>query len=178
MPDDEAVREVALEAFEQWSGPFGARSVPTAGLHESEAAALLDLIAAEVGPEERFAWLGLSSELSPAVLALGLYQRGASAARVLRPSETDVDIVPAPGAPEPDWDTEAFREWAGGFDVVFFTDPPDLKDRAHRRAARERWQRPLVQNLGYTARRLGVVEIGRGRAEPVQVGLFACRLRP
>ena len=175
LPQGDAARVAATEAFTSWIGPYPQRVVPTAGLRREEAAAFLDLVAAELGPGERYGWLGLSSELSPGLLALGIHQRGGSAARLLDDRSTSIDVAPTPGAPQPDWDRATFTAWAEGFDVLFFTDPPDVKDRTSRREVKERWHRRLVEELGWSPTRLGVVSVERGAGEASEVGLFACR---
>jgi hypothetical protein len=175
MPDDPVARTQARRVLDGWIGSLDARMVPTAGLRKSEADAVLDLVAAEVGPRDRFGWLGLSSELSPAVLHIGLFERGGSPGRLLRDASLPVDVTPVPGAAEPSWDRDQFQAFVSNYDLLFLTDPPDLKDRENRRSVRDRWHRRLVEELGWSATRIAVVPIDRGSAGTTEVGLFVCR---
>ena len=109
------------------------------------------------------------------MLALGIHRRGGSPARLFQVGEPSIDVAPTPGAALPDWDDGTLEEWAQQFDMLFFTDPPDVKDRASRREVKERLHRRLVEGLGWAPTRLGVVKVDRGAGEPLEVGLFVCR---
>jgi hypothetical protein len=152
---------------------FAHRSLSTNGLERVAADGLLDAIAREAGPDERVAWIGTLTELSPGALHLGLLARGGSRERFLRDvaATIDLDYFADPRA-----DAAAVRAFAERFDVVFATDPPDLKGRPERawaRAARE----GLVADGSWTQRELGRFEIARPLRDPLVVTLFACRRR-
>jgi hypothetical protein len=142
--------------------------VPSAGLPRSSLEEILDLIRAQVGPEQSVAWIGMSSELSPGALHLGLLERDGSRARFLRDAHRKMDIVPNPGAADPlapprfadSAQRDAFlKETFGRFDWILTCTPVDLKDRAPRRSIAEEFHQPLGQALGYQAVILGTVRI-------------------
>lgn len=169
----EAVREYVVSEIARHRSLGSGRALDSSGLETGAAHALLDAIANEVGPDERCGWIGMSSELSPAALHLGLLERGGSGSRLLRdaPVRMDLDYFADPHA-----DLAAVKSHAARFDVVFATDPPDLKGRSARewaRAAREL----LIQDGAWTARELGRFEIARPMKDPLVVTLFACRPR-
>jgi hypothetical protein len=149
--------------------------VPSAGLPRFALEEMLDLIGARVGPEQRVAWIGMSSELSPAALHLGLLERGGSRMRFLRDAHRKMDIVPNLGAADPlappqfdePADRDAFlEETFGGFDWVLTCSPVDLKDRPARRSIADNFHRPLGERLGYQASRLGSVRVPSGNPDP------------
>lgn len=175
LPAAESDRAYVDSVFRGWNGALAERVVPTAGLAREEADTLFDLVAAEVGPEDRVGWLGASSEISPASVHLALLARGGGAGRFLTSAAHSMDITPVPGVPLPDWDQSQFVEWADQYDVIFLTDPPDLKDRAGRRELRERFHPRLVTELGWTPRELGRITITNPPGAPIDVGLFAAR---
>jgi hypothetical protein len=162
---------------EDWSL---AGRVPTAGLPRDVADALLELVATDVGPDERVAWIGMSSELSRAALHLGLLERGGSEARFLADAHKLMDVTPVPGMPLPESGSQAERdEWlaaaAGSFDVVLITSPVNLKGRVQLEEIRTRFHVPLVARLGSEPKELGKVSVPRPPAEPLEVTLFALR---
>ncbi|MEE8468263.1 MAG: hypothetical protein V3T22_07395 [Planctomycetota bacterium] len=162
---------------EDWSL---AGRVPTAGLPRAVADTLLSLVAQEVKPNERVAWIGMSSELSRAALHLGLLARGGSRARFLADSPQLMDVTPVPGMPLPRFGSDGERDdWlaaeTAAFDVVLITSPVDLKGRVGREAIRSRFHAPLMERLGWVEKELGKVSVPRPPGEPLQVTLFALR---
>jgi len=162
---------------EDWSL---AGKVPTAGLPRAVADELLGLVATGVGPDERVAWIGMSSELSRAALHLGLYERGGSKARFLADSPALMDVTPVPCMALPEFGSDEERDnWlaaaAGSFDVVLITSPVDLKGRVQREEIRKRFHVPLVERLGWVATELGTIRVPRSPGEPLEVTLFALR---
>lgn len=147
------------------------RSLPIDGLDPLTAKRILDAVAEETGRTERVGWIGVSSVLSPAVLHLGLLVRDGSRARFLREAEARLDLD---YFADPHVDAAGVRAYAENFDVIFATDPPDLKDhpkRAWAKNAREM----LVQDGAWVAREIGRFEIARPLQQPLVVTLFACR---
>jgi hypothetical protein len=147
------------------------RALPVDGLGHVTALVMLDAIGRAAGPEERIGWIGVSSVLSPAMLQLGLLSRGGSRARFLRDAEPKIDLD---YFVDPRVDAAGVRAFAADFDVIFATDPPDMKgrrDRVWAAQARE-W---LLQDGSWTARQIGRFEIERPLKEPLVVTLFACR---
>jgi hypothetical protein len=149
--------------------------VPTAGLPRPSLEQILDLIQAKVSPGERVAWIGMSSELSPGALHLGLLERGGSRMRFLRDAHRKMDIVPNFGAADPlappqfadPADRDAFlEETFGGFDWVLTCSPVDLKDRPARRSIADNFHKPLGERLGYQSSLLGQVRIPSGDPDP------------
>ena len=149
--------------------------VPSAGLPRSSLEELLDLIAAKVGSEARVAWIGMSSELSPGALHLGLLERGGSRTRFLNDAHRKMDIVPNLGAADPlappefagPDERDAFlQETFGGFDWVLTASPVDLKGRPTREPIAEDFHKPLSERLEYQASRLGSVRVPSGNPDP------------
>jgi len=175
LPEDEGARDYVGFVFRGWNGALAERVVPTAGLAREEADALFDLVGAEVRGGERVGWLGASSETSPATVHLALLARGGGAERFMRDATRSMDVTAVPGVPLPDWDTEQLVSWADGFDVIFLTDPPDVKDRAGRRELRERFHMRLASELGWNVRELGRLPIANPPGAPIEVALYAAR---
>lgn len=145
--------------------------LPTGGLRRSEASLLLAWVATEAGPTARVGWIGLSSELSPAALHLGLLARGGSAERFLADAHRELDVT-FEGV-DPNWTEQQLADFAARFDVVFCTDPPDLARRGNR-AFTAKYRRMLVDALGWSERELGTLELDKGLVR-YPVRLFACR---
>src|SRR5207237_1807386 len=122
-----------------------ARVLRTNGLERAEHDAILDLVAQEARPDERVGWIGVSSQLSPAALEIGLLQRGGSAERFLRDATKTIDV--AYFGVDPQWDDRRLLDFAAGFDVIFATEPPNLIDLADRR-----WPRGYRERLASSGR--------------------------
>ena len=175
MPADGPGRAYVQSELERLSRLGGGRRRPTAGLATETAAAILDACAEEAQPNERVGWLGVSSELSPATLHLGLLERGGERERFLRDAHRDVDITFL--GEDPGWTDEALAAWARDFDVLFMTDPPDLGARPARAFMRGYQERLLA--LGWRASdALGSYELQTPTGEPRLVQLYACRPTP
>jgi hypothetical protein len=146
------------------------RSLPTGGLERAESEALLDAIAAEVGPQARVAWLGGPSELSISALHVGLLARGGTPRRFLDNAHDGAMF--GASAEDPGWDASRLAAFAAPVDVVLASEPPDLRGRAvwnFLRGYRER----LVSETGYAAREFARVRIGTR-----EVNLIALRRTP
>jgi hypothetical protein len=175
LPADEPARGYVREVLEERARIGPRRRLPTGGLERAEHDALLDLVLAEVRPGERVGWLGMSSEMSPAALHLGLLARGRGPEWFLERDPPDLDLTYF-GA-DLAFDDAALRAYAGKFDVILWTDPIDLRERRERAfvaAYCDRLQalRPSV------VRELGVVPISRPLRAPLEVRLLACRTAP
>lgn len=166
-----SVSELQLATLAEWRDLSGGRALPTAGLLRDEMDALLDRIAREVGPAERVGYLGMSNELSPAALHIGLLLRGGSKQRFLRDAHQPMDITYF--GIDPGWSDAVLLEFASGFDVILATEPPDLKNRPGRGFITRYRERLLA--LGFEAKDLGQVAISRPLNAPLSVTLFACR---
>ncbi|MBL8857844.1 MAG: hypothetical protein JNL28_04980 [Planctomycetes bacterium] len=148
------------------------RALSTSGLETSVAAALLDAIAMEVGPEERCGWIGvMQPEFSPAVLHLGLLARGGSRARFLRDASTPIDLD---YFGDPHADAATVKAFAERFDVILGTEPPDAKGKPNRMWATAA-RAGLVADGAWTAREIGRFELARPLRDPLVVTLIACR---
>ncbi len=168
---DSKVREYQAEELRRRQSLL-LRSTPTPALARDEHDRLLDLVAGTVGPTERVAWLGVSSEFSPAVLHLGLLARGGSRERFLRDASVPIDVTYF-GA-DPGLDDAALRAFADRFDVILWTEPADLrerKDRAFTAACRER----LLRSGPHRVDTLGTLSLARPLRAPTLVTLFAWR---
>ncbi|MCK6448069.1 MAG: hypothetical protein L6Q99_16875 [Planctomycetes bacterium] len=168
---DPQVREFQEEQLEEREFVNRHTRLPTNGLLRAEASQLLKLVAAEAGPTASIGWLGLSSELSPAALHLGLLEHGGSVERFLADAHRELDVTYE--GVDPAWSNAELAAFVARFDVVFATDPPDLARRANRAFTAE-YRRKLVDELGWTERELGTVEIDKGLVR-YPVRLFACR---
>jgi hypothetical protein len=157
-----------------WRSLSGARALPTSGLERSAHDALLDALAREAGPKERVGWIGMSSELSPAALQLGLLTRGGSDERFLRESTRMLDL--SYEGVDPKSSAAQLQQFAQGFDLVLFTTPPDIKDRPARRFTRE--YAVALQASGWPAREIARTLVARPLQAPLEVTLFACRPKP
>jgi hypothetical protein len=145
------------------------RLLPSGGLERHEAARILDLIAAAAQPDERVGWLGMSSEMSPAMILFGRMDRGGSRATFLRDAAVTMGDFS-----DPHVDAGGVRAFAERFDVVFMTDPPDVKGRSEGLwAATARTM--LASGGGWVERELGTVDITRPMKPPLPVRLIACR---
>jgi len=141
-------------------------------LRREELDALLDTIAANVRRDERVAWLGLSSEVSPCALHVGLLQRGGSRERFERNAARPLDVTYFPV--DPKWTDDELARFASGFDVILFTDPVDLKARKDREFM-SGYCRRLTARLGYRKQLLAEVPIAVPMSAPRMVELYACR---
>jgi hypothetical protein len=175
LSPDPVLRAFQEETLAQRTRLDAGRPLPTAGLARAEAAALMSLVAPAARPEERVGWLGLSSELSPAAIHLGLLARGGAPGRLLSDSPRPMDV--SFEGVDPGWDAARFAEYASRFDVIFTTDPPDLRARAAREFVRG-YPARLVGELGWESRELGQVELARPLQPPLAVRVDACRPKP
>ena len=165
--------------FAGWRDLSPSRRLGTAGLPTGTANALVDLVAGEVSAAERFGWLGVSAELSPAAVHLGLAERRAELGleEIFTESfrrDAHRKAFLAHGSVDIGMGLELFREWAEQFDVIFLTDPPDLKARRSREWISGYVNR-LEKELGWNRKELGQVQVDRPFADPITVTLFACR---
>jgi len=172
VPGASPQREYVEGELDRLSRVGAGRRRPTAGLASETVAGILDACAEETQPMERVGWLGISSELSPAALHLGLLERGGDVERFLRDAHREVDVT-FEGV-DPEWTDETFAAWSAQFDVFFMTDPPDLGGRKAREFMRSYQERLL--GLGWKASAaLGTFEWQPPFGEPRVVQLFACR---
>lgn len=158
--------------FATWRDLSPTRKLPSAGLRTDAADRMLGLIADEQRAGERLGWIGISTEMAPAAIQLGVLERGGSLESFRRDAGRQL-WLDFRGA-DPDWNVERFGKWAGQFEVIFCTDPPDLKQRASRVWTRSYVDR-LMTELGWNRKELGTVSIERPNSEPLIVTLFACR---
>jgi len=172
-PASADIRASQLQTFRGWRELGPRRPLPTGpSLARAERDRLLDLVAAAVGPGERLGWLGLSSELSPAAVHLGLFARAGSRQRFRRDAHRPMDVA-LEGA-DPGWDDARLQEFASGFDAILVTSPPDLRERAARAFIRG-YQERLVGTLGWQAASVGTIELSRPGRDPLPVRVYLCR---
>jgi len=181
-----AARDYQMRIVKERSRTSPTRPISTGGLEAGVASKLLDLVATEVkrmesesGTAAKFGWLGISTELSPAALHIGVLARGGNAERLRR----DARQVRGDGMPamcmtfegvDPGWNDEQLRMWADGFEVIFITTPSDIKARGNRSFIHA-YQDRLVGGGGWQAAELGEVSIEVPLKEPLAVQLFALR---
>lgn len=166
----EGARDYVIEVLDEEMSTFG--TVPTVGLDREGADKLALLLSGAIEPDERVAWIGMSSEYSRLALHLDLLHSGGSRERFLRDVTQTMDATPVPGAAIPEgFDLAAF---ASGFDVLVMTSPPDLIDRGGRKWITTEQHAPLVQ-LGWKPEEIGRVHVHRSNQEPLEVIVFLAR---
>ena len=170
--DDPNTRAYQVKQFAEWHDLSGAREPMTNGLARADADALLDAVAREVKPDERVAWFGISTQLSPAALHIGLLQRGGSRERFLRDSHEPLDV--AYFGVDPVWTDDQLATFARAFDVVLFSEPVTLKGQKDREYM-SAYCRRLVEVLHYSKKQILEVAIAMPPNAPRHVKLFACR---
>jgi hypothetical protein len=148
------------------------RRLLTAGLPRAEAEALLDLVAKEVGPAERFAWIGGNDKLSPAALHLGLLARSGERERFLRDAHERM-ILTVEGA-DPKISQTRLETFARRFDVIFATEPCDLGFRPLWEFM-ARYRAMLLETGQWQEREVGQVLLTRVLRPPEPLRLFAIR---
>jgi len=123
------------------------------------------LLAGYLGPMERVAWLGISSEYSPAALHLGLLENGGASGRFLRDAHMPLDLDFRGNLGYGEWTNEQLAEWANEFDVILIRDPVDFGQRVGRGFMRTLQQR-LCNDLGWRAELVGHSRCSKGRMNP------------
>lgn len=172
LPANPMVREYALGILEEHRALLRDRFSPAGGLARTEFDQLMDLVVRESGPDQRVGWLGASSETSPAVVHLALLAHHGSRERFLRDAAEPMDLT-IEGA-DPHVDDRALLAYAERFDVIFATDPPDVRDRSVRRFMKSYRER-LIATGQWTEVAVGEVELARPMNTPQRVTLYACR---
>lgn len=168
-------RETILALLAERRSLSGGRPLTLAGLLRGEGDRLLDLIEEGVAGDERIGWLGVSTELSRAALHIGLLERGGSPDRFLRDAPIEM-FLETPMA-DPGLGAAELAAWAGGFDVVLYTTPVDLKGRAGRRFM-QRYVDLLLADGSWSCAELGTALISDARLNTHPVTLHACRRSP
>jgi hypothetical protein len=168
---DPVGRAYQAGVFARWHDLGGARSLATNGLARADSDALLDAIAQHVKPNERVAWFGIWTELSPAALELGLMLRQGSRERFLEEAMRVIDVS---YFADPNWTDEELARFAAGFDVILFTDPIALKAGRGRDYMNAYCQR-LTERLGYRKQKLAEISITLPTGTPRVVKLYASR---
>lgn len=150
------------------------RPLTTGGLLREELDGFLDLAAEEVGSDECPGWIGISSELAPGAFFTGLVERGWSRAsfHAYADDEPGERYITMQGA-DPQWSEERLTTFLEPHDVLFYTEPIDVKNRRGRAFMESYRDRVLAR--GWQARELGSVDIARPLREPLSVRLFAAR---
>ncbi len=175
LPAEDPSRAYVLGVLEDRARTGPGRRLPTGGLERAEYDVLLDLVAAEVKPGERVGWIGMSSEMSPAALHLGLLARKHGTAWFLTPEPDELDLTYF--GTDPGFDDADLLAYANRFDVILWTDPSDLRERRERAFAAAYRDRLLAIRPS-AVRDLGRVAISRPLRAPLDVTLRACRKAP
>lgn len=175
VPAEEPARAYVLGVLEDRARTGPGRRLPTGGLERAEHDALLDLVAAELRKGESVGWIGMSSEISPAALHLGLLARGGDAAWFLERDPAPLDLTYF-GA-DLGFDDADLLAYAGRLDVILWTDPIDLRERRERAFASSLRDRLLAIRPS-EVRELGRVQLARPLRVPLDVRLYACRSVP
>ena len=135
------------------------RSLETNGLAASESQGLLELLAAEVRPDDRLGWVGVSTLFSPAALHVGLIARGTLGSEQLVAGALDESFIDM-GQADPGWDRTRLGEWARGFSVIIATEPVDLSGPG-KRDFMEAYRDQLAESEYFEVRGLGELTITR-----------------
>jgi len=148
------------------------RALPTAGLPRAESDALLDAYATQAGPGARVGWLGAPEKMAPCALQLGLLARGGTRERFLA-NANDAMMFGVQGS-DPNWDAARLAAWAGAFDVIFCSEPPDLGGKPAWNFLAQYRER-LCNEHGFSAVEFAQVALQRPLRAPEQVRLIALR---
>jgi len=140
LSDKPEVREHQLATLEARANRWSGRVAPTAGLPLAQQRQVAAALAVAAGPDARIGWIGVSSELSPGALNLLLLDEGRSDARFLAAAQETIDLEYF-GAAREVGDEELTR-FAGRYDVVLWSEPIDLKERADRA-----WLAPIAARV-------------------------------
>ena len=155
------------------------RPLQTAGLLRPAHDGFLDLLAEALAPDDRLGWIGISSELSPAAIHVGLLERAVDPVAARLRFRTGAlgkkgGMMIAFANQDPDWSAERLFEFAAQFDAIAFTEPIDVKARPARLAFMPRY-RDLLLESGWVAEELGRVAVDVPLKEPIDVQLFLAR---
>jgi hypothetical protein len=172
--DDEVELYKRSELVRMGSLERGRPALRRPALKREERETLDELIASVTGPMEKVAWLGISSEYSPAVLHLGLLENGGSPGRFLRDAHMPLDLEFRGNRGYGEWTDQDLLEWASDFDLVLMSDPVDFNQREGRAYMRPLQQR-LCEDLGWTEERVGLVDRERLLRDPLRIRIFAVR---
>lgn len=152
----------------------GRAALQRPALKRAERETLDKLIAAVVKPLDHVAWLGISTEYSPALLHLGLLENGGSPARFLRDAHMPLDLEFRGNRDAAEWTNADLADWADEFEVILMSDPVDFNQREGRGYMRPLQQR-LCDDLGWKELRLGVIDRERLLRDPLRIRIFAVR---
>lgn len=130
VSSDPAVREHQLATLESRANRWSGRVAPTAGLPLEQQRQVAAAIAAAAGADARIGWIGVSSELSPGALNLLLLDEGRSDERFLAAAQETIDLDYYGAAREVG--DEELRRHCERFDVIAWSEPIDVKERADR----------------------------------------------
>ena len=139
----------------------------------------IQLLAHQLGRPATFAWLGVSSELSPAALHIGVHERSGSPERLrrdaaaVRPDGNPTMVMTFEGI-DPGWNDDQLFAWAGSFDVVFTSTPNDVKQRRGRDFVRG-YQERLINSSLVVPAELGTVPVPQTLGPDLGVRLFSLR---
>ncbi len=152
---------------------WGSRRLRSLGLSVEESRRFFEVLAVEVGAEERVAWVDLTEEVSPAGLQYGLSRHNRTR-RVFAAQLWDDNYVSIGGV-DPQWSDERLAEWAVPYDVVLFTEPHHLRGRRGREFFDGYVARLEAQ--GWQRRECGALSVERPLQAPLEVKLFTLRRR-
>lgn len=144
----------------------------TPGFAPATTHALLDLVTADIGVDERAGWIGNSTEVPPAVFHLAMYAKSGNRERFLADAHRPVDVSFT--AEDPKWSDAELAAFARRFDVIITTDPPDLAGRASRAFVRGYAAR-LVEPMGWSVKLLGEMTIPKENGPPLPLTVYSLR---
>ena len=170
---NEESRAYQERVLAEWRSLAPDRVLETNGLSRSESEALLDLLAGELAPSDRVAWVGLSPVFSPAAMMLGLARRDRGFLRAVREDRLDAAFVTIESA-DPGWSDGELLAWAGRFDVWLGTRPIDVRLRPGREFLGD-YQKRLIERGGWVVRELGTLQVARPGGEAHTVWVYAAR---
>lgn len=151
------------------------RLLRTAGLAREESDAILDALAAEVGPEARVGWLAAVEKIPPGALQVGLLTRAGSRARLLE-DPTGSMLFGVTGQ-DPAWDDARLAAACANFDVIIASDPPAALGAGPWKFLGD-YRTRLTGTLGYTEREFAKVVLQPPLGTAREVRLLALRRSP
>jgi nitrate reductase NapE component len=172
LSQDARVRSYQADVYASRPDLSASRPLPTNGLDRDESERFLSIVAREIGPTDRIGWIGVSSSFSPAAIHIGLLENGGSVDRFLRDAAEPMDV--AYFGEDPHWSDAELAAYAARFDIIFATEPPDLKNLPGRRWTRV-YREHLVDRLGWDGQVVGSASVSRPLQDVQVVSVYACR---
>jgi hypothetical protein len=177
LADKPEVRAYQVTVLDERTRLGAARSTPTAGLPRAALSSIVDSVAQVSGPDARLAWIGVSSELSPATLNLELLARGRSAVAFEQAANVQLDLSYfGERVLDEKEAATALLALCADRDLVLWSTPSDFKERPERA-----WLAHFAARVPFVVRGSAVelpgVELPRPLRAPLAVTMHAWRVQ-